>query len=130
MLGLKLVYYDRSSMFCKAGNSVTVKLKRKIRGISGVNEVQMTLEDFGTNALNCDSVARLSVSELGLIPRTSCRQCHHRRRNCLAEVRATSELRDPIRTQRKKTPSASIAIETGGWATAIIKASKFLMTQP
>ena len=30
----------------------------------------MTLEDFGTNALNCDSVAKISVSGLELIPQT------------------------------------------------------------
>ena len=62
-----------------------MKLKGEIRAYVE-HDVHMTLEDFGTNALNCDSVAKLSVSGLELILQKS---CHDRRQ----EVRGRTSCR-------------------------------------
>ena len=66
--------------FASQEKSVTVKLKGEISCVGGVNEVHMTLDGFGTNALNCDSVAQLTLSGLETNSTTTCcRQCHNRR---------------------------------------------------
>ena len=112
----------------QSGGSVTVKLKRKDSYIGGADEVHMTLEDFGTNALHCDSVANISVRSLELIPQTELPSVPSpTERTAWSRFVPHQNCGYRQNTNGGKTPSASIANETGGRAKAIIKTSRLLM---
>ena len=76
----------------------------------------MTLQDIGTSALNCDSVAQLSVHGPDLIPQCAANSPKAVDKNCLVEVRPAGELQDTPKRDIVRRQMEGDAVELGsGW---------------